>query len=31
MDKLICVVGVLGFFMMGLIVGVVLMEDDDDE
>ena len=31
MDKLICAVGVLGLFMMGLIVGVVLMEDDDDE
>ena len=31
MDKLICVVGVLSLLMMGLVVGVVLMEDDDDE
>lgn len=31
MDKLICVVGVLGLLMMGLVIGVVLMEDDDDE
>ena len=31
MDKLICAVGVLGLLMMGLIVGVVLMEEDNNE
>lgn len=31
MDEVITVFGILGLLAMGMIIGIVLMEDDNDE
>lgn len=31
MDEVITVFGIIGLLTMGMIIGIVLMEDDNDE